>query len=84
MKNQNSRKRFDGAAWFERQVCIRTRAALRERGSTALRGSAEYRAEYSHQLKLFRAERAEVKRRKAEKYAERLKKKNADAETRPA
>jgi len=68
---------FDGAAWFDQQVQRRTRAALNERGSTASTKSREYRTEYARQLKLFRAERAEVKRRKREKYAALLAKKQS-------
>lgn len=66
---------FDGAAWFDRQVHRRTRAALDERGCIASTKSREYRTEYARQLKLFRAERAEVKRRKKEKYTALLEKK---------
>ena len=68
------RNRFNGAAWFDRQVCIRTRAALDERGSKARHHSAEYQKEYKQQLKLFRAERAKVKEMKHEKYLARMKK----------
>lgn len=68
---------FNGAAWFDRQVHRRTRAALTERGSAASAKSREYRTEYARQLKLFRAERAEVKRRKKEKYAALLAKKQS-------
>lgn len=68
---------FNGAAWFERQVQRRTRAALTERGSTAKSKSQEYKTEYARQLALFRAERMEVKQRKAEKYAALLEKKLA-------
>ena len=75
MAHDNSRGGFNGAAWFERQVRARTRAALRERGSAASTHSAEYRAEYARQRRLFQAERAEIKRRKAEIFAERMKKK---------
>lgn len=64
--------RFNGSAWFEQQVRNRTRAALNERGSRAKTGSTEYQREYQRQLELFSAERAEVKKRKAEKYAERM------------
>ena len=74
MAHDKSRGGFDGAAWFERQVRRRTREALCARGSEASTRSAEYRAEYARQLLLFRAERAAVKKRKAEIYAERLKK----------
>lgn len=65
---------FNGAAWFERQVHIRTRTALTERGSTASAKSQEYKAEYKRQIRLFRAERAEVKKRKHEKYLARMEK----------
>ena len=68
---------FNGAAWFDHQVQKRTRAALTERGSKAKSKSREYKTEYERQLALFRAERAEVKRRKAEKYAALLEKKLA-------
>ena len=68
---------FNGAAWFDHQVQKRTRNALTERGSTASTKSREYRTEYARQLKLFRAERAEVKRRKREKYAALLAKKQS-------
>ena len=74
MAQDNSRGGFNGSAWFDRQVRTRTRAALRERGSTASPRSLEYRDEYERQLLLFRAERAAVKKRKAEIYAARLKK----------
>ena len=72
---QSNGNRFNGAAWFDRQVERRTRAALQARGSTASTKSREYRAEYARQLALLRAERAEVKRRKAEKHAALLAKK---------
>ena len=68
---------FNGAAWFDRQVHRRTRAALDERGCIASTKSREYRTEYARQLALFRAERAEVKRRKKEKYAALLEKRMA-------
>ena len=73
--NRENHSQFNGAAWFDRQVHSRTRAALDERGSGATTKSREYRIEYARQLTLFRAERAEVKRRKAEKYAALLAKK---------
>ena len=60
---------FNGAAWFDHQVQKRTRNALTERGSKAKTKSREYKTEYARQLALFRAERMEVKRKKAEKYA---------------
>ena len=69
MIQKNTHRRFDGARWFEQQVQRRTRAALTERGSTASAHSREYKTEYARQLKLFRAERKEIKRRKAEKHA---------------
>ena len=75
MKEGYDRPRFNGAAWFERQVQNRTRAALTERGSTAGTRTAEYAKEYRRQMELFRAERREIKRRKAEIYAERMRKK---------
>ena len=75
MNEHSSGNRFNGAAWFDRQVASRTRAALDARGSTASTKSREYRIEYARQLALFRAERAKVKRRKAEKYAALLAKK---------
>ena len=68
---------FNGAAWFDHQVQKRTRNALTERGSKAKTKSREYKTEYARQLKLFRAERAEVKRRKREKYAALLAKKQS-------
>lgn len=68
---------FNGAAWFDRQVHIRTRTALTERGSTASSRSLEYKTEYKQQIKLFRAERAEVKKRKHEKHLARIEKKLA-------
>ena len=64
VKEEKRRKPFDGAAWFDRQVSIRTRAALDERGSTAKSSSREYKIEYARQVKLFRAERASLSRRK--------------------
>jgi len=64
MDEQKTVKRFNGAAWFDRQVQRRTRAALTQRGSKASTRSKEYKAEYARQLECFRAERAEVKRRK--------------------
>ena len=69
---------FNGAAWFERQVQYRTRAALTERGSTAKSKSQEYQAEYARQLALFRAERMDVKRKKAERYAARMERKRSE------
>ena len=66
---------FNGAAWFDHQVQIRTRAALTERGSKAKSKSREYKTEYARQLALFRAERMEVKRRKAERCAARMERK---------
>jgi len=66
---------FNGAAWFDYQVQKRTRAALTERGSKAKTKSREYKTEYARQLALFRAERMEVKRKKAEKYAALMEKK---------
>ena len=60
---------FNGAAWFDRQVRQRTRTALTERGSKAGTKSREYKVEYARQLQFFRAGRAEVKRRKAERHA---------------
>ena len=66
---------FNGAAWFDYQVQKRTRAALNERGSKAKTKSREYKTEYARQLALFRAERMEVKRKKAEKYAALMEKK---------
>ena len=75
MQHRDHRSRFNGSAWFDRQVQCRTRAALTERGSKASTHSREYKEEYARQIKLFRAERAEVKRRKQEKYLARLEKK---------
>lgn len=75
MGEKGSRNRFNGAAWFDRQVQIRTRTALTERGSKAGTKSREYQTEYARQLALFRAERVEVKRRKHEMYLARSEKK---------
>ena len=69
MGQENIHRRFDGARWFDQQIQRRTRAALTERGSTASTHSREYKTEYARQLELFRAERKEKKRRKAEKRA---------------
>ena len=66
---------FNGAAWFDHQVQKRTRNALTERGSKAKTKSREYKTEYARQLALVRAERMEVKRKKAEKYAALMEKK---------
>ena len=66
---------FNGAAWFDHQVQKRTRNALTERGSKAKTKSREYKTEYARQLVLFRAERMEVKQKKAEKYAALMEKK---------
>lgn len=66
---------FNGAAWFDHQVQKRTQNALTERGSKAKTKSREYKTEYARQLALFRAERMEVKRKKAEKYAALMEKK---------
>ncbi len=77
MGQENSGGRFNGALWFEQQVQRRTRAALTKRGSTASTKSREYQTEYAQQLALFRAERAKVKQRKAEKYAALMAKKAA-------
>ena len=57
-------KRFNGAAWAEKQVRIRTRAALTARGSKVSTHSREYMMEYALQLALFRAERIEKKRKR--------------------
>ncbi len=67
-------RRFNGNVWFENQVRFRTRAALTAKGSKAGCRTAEYNQEYQRQLALFRAERAEVKRRKQEKNLARAKK----------
>ena len=77
MEEKGKGNNFDRAAWFDRQVHIRTRAALDAQGSKAKSRSREYHTEYARQIKLFRAERAEKKRRKAEKYAALLEKKLA-------
>ena len=77
MEDKRKRKRFDGATWFDRQVSIRTRAALDERGSTAESSSLEYKTEYARQVKLFRAERAIIKQRKKEKHIAKSKKRMA-------
>ena len=70
-------KPFDGAAWADRQVHRRTRAALTERGSQAGTNSREYKTEYKQQWKLFAAERTEIKRRKKEKQLARANKRLA-------
>ena len=75
MEGKGKYNGFDGAAWFDHQVRTRTRAALRERGREVATSSGEYQAEFGRQLALFRAERAEVKRRKKEKYRARMEKK---------
>ena len=59
-----SPKRFNGSAWFERQVHTRTRAALTARGIRASTRSRVYQLEYAWQLSQFRSERAEKKRQK--------------------
>ena len=76
METQNGYEhRFDGNKWFENKVRARTRAALTERGSKASGHSPEYSAEYKKQYAMFRAERAEIKRRKREEYLARIQKK---------
>ena len=70
-KTTNTHKPFNRAAWFEKQVHRRTRAALDERGSTAKPKSREYREEYERQRTAFRAIRREKKAEKARKRAER-------------
>lgn len=75
MEKKGKQNGFNGAAWFDRQVHSRTRAALNAQGSNASPRSREYKMEYMQQQKLFRAERAEVKRRKHEKYLARIEKK---------
>ena len=75
MEEKGKGNNFDRAAWFDRQVHIRTRAALDAQGSKAKSRSREYQTEYARQLALFRAERMEVKRKKAEKYAALMEKK---------
>ena len=72
---------FDGAGWFERQVHLRTRAALNDQGIIASSHSREYKTEYARQLLLFRAERAEFKRRKHEKHLARMAKKTLAGHT---
>ena len=72
MADKERNRPFNGAAWFDRQVQRRTRAALNARGSKAKTKSPEYVTEYERQLKLFRAERAEIKKRKKEKHLARL------------
>ena len=74
MEKKGKQNGFNGAAWFDRQVHCRTRAALAAQGVTASSRSLEYKAEYARQKKLFRSERAEVKRRKHEKHIARMKK----------
>ena len=80
MGEKGSHSRFNGAAWFDRQVRSRTRAALDARGSTAKTHSREYQREYARQLSLFRAERAEVKQRRREKYLAQMDRKAAAGE----
>ena len=70
-------KPFNGAAWADRQVHRRTRAALTERGSQAGTNSREYKTEYKQQWKLFAAERTEIKQRKKKKYLARMNKRLA-------
>ena len=77
MEDKSNQSSFDRGAWFERQVRMRTRAALNARGSKAKTCSPEYRAEYLRQSRLFRAERAAVKQRKREKHLARLEKQQA-------
>lgn len=77
MEEKTKQSGFNGAAWFEQQVCKRTRAALNDRGINASSHSREYQTEYARQMRLFRAERAEVKRRKHEKYLARMARKMA-------
>ena len=77
VEGKKKHKPFDGATWFDRQVSIRTRAALDERGSTAESSSLEYKTEYARQVKLFRAERAIIKQRKKEKHIAKSKKRMA-------
>ena len=72
MEQKNIGRRFDGSLWFENELRRRTREALNEKGLKAGTGSPVYRAEYARQLEILRAERAEVKRRRAEKLAQRL------------
>ena len=72
MRQEAKGNRFDGNAWFERQVRKRTRDALTARGSRAKVNTIEYQSEYRRQYALFRAERAAVKQRRAEKRALRM------------
>ena len=81
MQQGEKQNHFNGSLWFERQVQCRTRAALDARGSKASTKSREYKTEYARQLELFRAERAEKKRRKAEKYAAIMAKKEQARQT---
>ena len=78
MAGKEQKRPFNGAAWFDRQVQRRTRAALNVRGSKAKSKSQEYKTEYARQLALFRAERMEVKRKKAERYASRMERKRSE------
>ncbi len=77
MGEKGNYHRFDGAVWFERQVHMRTRAALDARGSAASSRSREYKTEYTRQSALFQAERAEIKKQRREKFLAREKKKLA-------
>ena len=72
MEGKKKYRQYDVAAWYERQVHSRTRAALDERGSHANTHSSEYKTEYKLQQELFIAERRERKRRKREKYLARV------------
>lgn len=67
MGKANKPGRFDGARWFEKQVRMRTREALDQRGIEVKTHHPIYVQEYQVQLKQFRKERAAVKQRKAEK-----------------
>jgi len=77
MSQKNTYCRFNGAAWFDRQVQRRTREALNARGSKAGTRSREYKTEYARQLAMFRAERAEVKQRRQEKCLARMSKQSS-------
>ena len=77
MDDKRSYQTYDAAAWYERQVHSRTRAALNERGSNANTHSREYKTEYKRQQELFILERREIKRRKKEKYLAQVEKRLA-------
>ena len=71
MEKKGGYQRFDGRAWLIKQVHKRTSDKLKENGIEASTHSVIYKTEYARQMALFRAERAEIKRRKKEKHLER-------------